>query len=490
MKQRELSLKQALNDQFWRLNNLYFIVNKQGKKVLFKMNPAQRELYDGFHNFSVILKARQLGFSTMIQIMALDYALFTPNFTAGLISHNLKDAQNVLKNKVKFAYNNLHPSIKGLVSANTDSAAEISFSNGSVVSTGTSYRGSTPQFLHISELAKISAKYPERAAEIQSGAFNAVPSGGILIIESTAEGNQGLFHTIVQTAVQKEASGTELSEMDFKFFFFPWWTHEEYVSDSEVVYTTKEIEYFDTLEMQIKQPLSQEQRAFYTLKSRLNQNSILQEYPSTPEESFSSSIKGAYYRTEMLQTRKDGRITSVPYEKSLSVHTAWDLGMDDHTVIWFYQIFGSEVRIIDYYENNDNGLPHYVNILRKKQKELGYKYDRHFFPHDVNVRDLGTGLKRIDTLKKLGVKARRIDTKIGLADGIEASRQLIARCWFDESRVSRGIQCLENYKKAINRSTGEYKNEPAKDGYDHGADGFRMLAISLGKLKRTKGVTI
>lgn len=484
------ALVKALSDQYWRLNNLYFIVDKSSRKVLFKMNPAQEFLFRNFHNFSVILKARQIGFSTFFQILALDMCLFNSNYNAGLICANLNDAKTVLRNKVKFSYNNLHPMIQQMVPADTNSAGELSFANNSCLSVGTSYRGSTPMFLHVSELAKISAKYPERALEIQTGAFNSVPSNGILLVESTAEGASGLFYEICQEAIRKKASKTPLSEMDFKFFFFPWHEHDEYVSNSKVVYTTEELEHFENIQRDIGKKLTNEQKAFYTLKWRLQGDKIFQEYPSTPEEAFRSSIKGAYYRTEMLKAREEGRICHVPFEKALNVHTAWDLGVDDHTVIWFYQIFKNEVRTIDYYENNDAGLEHYVNKLRERQKENGYRYDRHFFPHDVNVKELGSGIRRIDTLKKLGVKARRIENKISLADGIEASRQLISRCWFDESKVARGIECLENYKKRINRSTGEYTNEPAKDGFDHGADGFRMLAISLGKLKKTKGVTI
>jgi len=491
--QIEPKLKRLLSDQYWRLNNLYFIIDKQGKKVLFKMNWAQEYLYRNFHNYSIILKARQIGFSTFFQILALDLCLFNENYNAGLICARLDDAKSVFRNKVKFSYNNLHPVIRQMVPVETDSAGELSFSNNSCLSVGTSYRGSTPMFLHVSELAKISAKFPERADEIQSGAFNAVPKDGILLIESTAEGNSGLFHDLCMSSLKKHLSGDELFDMDFKFFFFPWHEHPEYVSDSKVVLTDEEEEYFDNLELKLGKKITEGQRAFYVLKWRLSGDKIWREFPSTPEESFRVSIEGSYYNKLMLRARIEKRIGKVPFEKNLPVNTAWDLGMDDHTVIWFFQIYrGSklEVRLIDYYENNEEGLTHYVNVVKDKGRRLKYKYGRHFFPHDVKVKEMNTGTKRIDFLKSLGLKAIPLPKSNNLADDIETVRQTLPFCWFNESSTKRGVECLENYKKKRNRTTGEFSESPLKDGNDHGADAFRMLCMSLGKLKQTRAIMI
>jgi hypothetical protein len=175
---------------------------------------------------------------------------------------------------------------------------------------------------------------------------------------------------------------------------------------------------------------------------------------------------------------EEGRITAVPYEPRLDVVTVWDLGVGDSTAIWFYQIHGFEIRVIDYYENSGEGLPHYIQVLRDKD----YLYGTHYAPHDIEVRDFTTGKSRKDTAAGLGIKFRVVP-KLPIEDGIDAVRNLIRKCYFDEQRCVRGIEALRQYKKSWNDKMRCYNNQPDHDWTSHAADAFRYLAISLREKK-------
>lgn len=191
------------------------------------MNWAQRELWDNLHNCHLVLKARQLGITTFFCIYLLDKILWSKeHIHAGIIAHTLDDAQNIFQDKLKFAFDNLDPRLRILFRPIGDSAKELSFSHGSTIRVGTSLRSSTLQYLHISEFGKICAKYPERAREIITGSLNTVHAGQNIFIESTAEGKEGYFYDMCKKALEKGRDN--LSPMDFKISFFPWWRHPEY----------------------------------------------------------------------------------------------------------------------------------------------------------------------------------------------------------------------------------------------------------------------
>ena len=159
-----------------------------------------------------------------------------------------------------------------------------------------------------------------------------------------------------------------------------------------------------------------------------------------------AAIKGAYYTAQLAAARKDGRITRVPYDPALPVDTDWDFGIGDATAIWFNQSLRSgEVRLIDYYENSGEGLPHYVQVLRGR----GYVYGQHWAPHDIRVRDFGTGKSRLETAKNHGI-VYQIVPNIGLDDGVHAVRLLLPLCWFDEEKCRAGLEALTFYGKVYN----------------------------------------
>lgn len=202
-----------------------------------------------------------------------------------------------------------------------------------------------------------------------------------------------------------------------------------------------------------------------------------EEYDQEYECSFSAALVGAYYGREMERAEKANRITTVPYEPALPVITAWDLGVDDATVIWLVQVHGKQVRLIGYIEESGVGLDYYVKELKK----LDYMYEEHLLPHDVKVRELGASgaASRLETLKSLGLKNITVVPKVPVADGINAARLLLARCWFDGVACHRGVKALKAYERRWDSKNKVFQQAPLHNWASHGADGFRTLAVGL-----------
>jgi hypothetical protein len=280
-------LRRLLSDKSWRMENLYYITDKRGQKVKFKPNAQQKKFRANKHNRNINLKVRQIGFTTDACIDALDDCLFAPNFHAGIIAHNLDDAEKIFTNKVKFAFDNLPVPIRDAREPRNDRAGELRFPNGSSISVSTSFRGGTLQKLHVSEFGKICAKFPEKAREIVTGAFNAVPLDGEINIESTAEGMSGYFFDMCERAQLSDPNS--LTAMDFKFHFFPWYEAEEYRLNPSGINTSEYDDYFTMLLKEHSITLSDSQKAWYTKKAEEQGEDMHREYPSYPEEAFMNS---------------------------------------------------------------------------------------------------------------------------------------------------------------------------------------------------------
>lgn len=182
---------------------------------------------------------------------------------------------------------------------------------------------------------------------------------------------------------------------------------------------------------------------------------------------------GAYYAVEMREAKAEGRITNVPYDRAVGVVTAWDLGVGDSTSIWFAQFVGAEVRLIDYYESSGVGLDHYVALLNSK----GYIYESHVLPHDVRVRELGSGKSRLETLGALGVRPITIAPQLMVDDGIQSVRSMIPRCWFDAEKCERGVDAIRQYRRDYDDKGMTWRGRPLHDWTSHCADALRYLAV-------------
>jgi hypothetical protein len=471
----ELAAKRWPDKRARLSDGFYKIKDKSGRIVPFRMNEDQSEFLASRHGMDVVLKARQKGFTTVIQLDMLDDCLFAPNTAAGVIAHNLNDAKAFFADKIKFAYDNLPLAFREAVSAEVDAADSMKFSNGSSIRVGTSLRSGTLQRLHVSEYGKLCAKYPEKAREVRTGAFNTVQAGQSITVESTAEGQAGDFFDMCQKAQRKHEAGEPLTALDFKFHFSPWYTSQEYRLDpAGVTITTEMAAYFAKLEAETGVTLDLEQRAWYVKKAEQQGEDIKREFPSTAKEAFEASIEGAYFSTQMAAMRKQGRICRIPVLDA-PVYTTWDLGVNDAMAITFWQDVGMERRAIDYYENTGEGFGHYARILQ----ERGYNYQRHYMPHDADHRMLNkdattrrfeaesAGIRPIDVLRRIATEQ----------DGIEASRRFFPNAYIDEVRCSRLIQCLDSYRKEWDDKRGTFKDHPLHDWSSNGYKSFEGAAI-------------
>jgi hypothetical protein len=204
-----------------------------------------------------------------------------------------------------------------------------------------------------------------------------------------------------------------------------------------------------------------------------------EEYEQEMEVSFTAAMRGAYYDDYMVRAENENRITGVPYDASVPVHTAWDLGIGDSTAIWFYQLVGREVHLIDHLEMSGKGLEWYVGELKTKP----YTYGTHFLPHDAGARELGTGKSLQEQLGDLigGGHMITVLKRLKIEDGIQSVRALLSKCYFDKVKCYRGIECLKSYQKEWDAKNGIFQDKPKHDSYSHSSDAFRYLALSISK---------
>jgi len=192
------------------------------------------------------------------------------------------------------------------------------------------------------------------------------------------------------------------------------------------------------------------------------------------ECSFDAAVEGSYYGQILNELEDKKHMQEIPREELSRTFTAWDLGMGDSTSIWVAQLVGTEVRLIDYYENHGVGLDHYVKWIRDND----YIKAEHILPHDVRVRELGSGKSRLEMLEEAGLEIK-IAPRMGLDDGIQAVRRLLPRCWFNVPKVQTGLNCLRNYRRDYDEKRKIFYERPLHDWSSHGSDSFRYLALGL-----------
>ncbi len=213
--------------------------------------------------------------------------------------------------------------------------------------------------------------------------------------------------------------------------------------------------------------------------ARARKEMSVEQYEQEFECSFEAALIGAYYGPLMQDATIAGRVINVPYDPILPVHTAWDLGVDDANVIWFFQLSpGGEIRLIDYDEQNNLGLIDYIKLVKEKK----YVYGEHLAPHDMQSREYKDGKSRLETAASLGINFTVVP-RGDVADGIQSVRSIIPRCWFDVTKCDRGIQALKAYRKEYSDRLSTFRASPLHDWSSHGADAFRTLATGLEIIK-------
>lgn len=412
--------------------------------------------------------------STLLCLMALDQCLFNANFTAAIIAHSLDDASKLFRGKIQFAWERLPDALRSHVGLKSETASGMVFGNGSSISVDTSARSQTLQFLHVSEFGKICAKFPERAKEVVTGSFPAVSPGGLITIESTAEGQEGYFYQFTMAALAAQQEGRRLTPLDFRLHFSPWWAKPANRLDPEGVPIAAEmVRYFDKLEARGIR-LSAEQRAWYVKTAETLHDDVRREHPSYAEEAFEVSIEGTILHHQMALLRKHGQITTVPWDPAYPVNTFWDLGTDDATAIWCHQRVGLQNRLIRYFEDSGQGLGYYANELRSH----GFVFGTHYVPHDADNDIQGESVeKRADILRRLLPGTVTVVDRIReIGNGIEKLREFLPSCWIDQTNCADGIKCLDSYRYEWDDKLGRWKSAPLHNWASHACDALRQGA--------------
>ncbi len=508
-------LSALLGDQFWRLNHLYWIEDKDGKLVRFLMNYAQLRLWREFWYRMEILKARQLGMSTFVQMIVLDCSLFNKNWHSGIVDKTIDDAKQKLK-KIRLAYDMLdylppeptdedralaaigaelkaRPELKLVKNKET----KLVWANGSEVGVGITMRGGTLQMLHVSEMAHVSANFPKRAREIKTGALEAVKAGNYIIKESTHEGGR-CGHNFEMVARAMANVGRKLSPMDYKFFFFPWHENPEYVLDADFwdepgrlsddarAHRERMQEYFDHLAA-MGIVLNSAQKAWYSSKAETLSFAMRQEYPSTPNEAFETLAERAVYGDEMGWLMAQGRLgEEFEAEPLRATYVSFDIGREDLTSMWLFQVSqDGHVWVLDHYANRRYTIDHYIGQARRWETKYRLHGVTYFLPHDARHVDWeGNSFETL--LCDAGFTVTMVPRTPRIRMGLESVKRLLPRCTFHErcgnkitasdgKELPSGVQALTNYQWAPEGSNGVSRDEPLHDIFSHSADGFRYF---------------
>lgn len=255
-----------------------------------------------------------------------------------------------------------------------------------------------------------------------------------------------------------------------------WWALREIARKNQEVWFLSEKTARDTIDNEwnriVTDQMIEEER-----RDWMDEDLIQQEY----FVSFEAAVKWAYYADQIRQARDEGRIGKLPHEPNLPVHTFWDLGMNDTTAIWFFQIRGKEARAIDHYEMSGESLEHYVSVLQGKS----YNYWTHYLPHDVEVKELQTGMSRKQYLHSLGMNNISVVPKLWVQEGIDAARRTFKHVWFDEDKCERGINALSSYHKEFDAKNQVNRSTPKHDWSSNSADAFRYFAVTYENLTQT-----
>jgi hypothetical protein len=340
-----------------------------------------------------------------------------------------------------------------------DSADTLTFGNNSSIRVSTSMRSGTLQYLHVSEFGKICAQYPDKAREIVTGALNTVEAGQFIVIESTAEGQEGAFYRMCQEARALAAMGKPLSALDWKFHFFAWWQDRAYALDPRGIAIGEEHRrYFEGLEAAGIE-LTAGQKAWYVKKDRTLEGDMRREYPSTPDEAFEQALEGAYFSHQLAAAAKQGRIGGFPLDPRALVNTFWDLGRNDQNVIWLHQWVGGFNRFVGYYENSGEFIGHYISWLKEWARERDVTFGDHYVPHDGDRESLWLENGSMGVMESLGFRPQVVARPKIKGEAIAAARTIFSTCQFEE-RVRPRPEAAAALPQGVGSRAGYLEGSP------------------------------
>lgn len=478
---KELAMDQ-ITDPKWRINNLYKIINEDSELVDFKLRPIQETFLEDMWWRNLVLKSRQHGFSSLIDIWGLDKCIFHPNIHFVIIAHTKPDAEELMESKAIIPYINLHPLIKKMNPIIEENKTSIRFSNGSRMTATTSGRSGTAQILHVSELGYTSKHRPDAAKEIVTGSIPAVHNKGYVFVESTADGANGKFYELAQKAQSLKQMGKKLSQIDFKFHFYAW--HEKpanVLSDDDTanaIITEYDDKYFAELKDKHDITLTSNQKAWYVSQKTFLGDEIKQEHPSTPKEAFESSTKGYFLADHLESARINGKIGKFPVQEGRVIHSFWDIGVDDRTSVWFMQKVGMEWNVVYYYEKQDKGLEWNIANVKEMAREKRWYLGEFIGPHDLNHRQKGSGVALVEEMRfASGIQFKVMNKVNSKIDSIQALRTRFGMLNFDEEGCAIGLERLAQYRKKYDKVHDVYTDAHVHDISSDAADALQQWAL-------------
>lgn len=496
--------------KLWRLNNLYKITDKNGKLVTFRMNYAQHKVYSQLqiHKRLIILKSRQQGISTLWLVSFFDDILFNKNLEAGIMSLSEISMKEMLK-RVKVMWEELLPEVKymlNITKPKQDSQKAFQLSNGSQILVASTFRSKTLQRLHISEFGDIANENPKAADEIESGSMQTIHKGNIIIIESTAKGHNRFYERWqMAEEAEKRATTDESGKVtynyavkDFHPVFLSWLDDPDCIESVEQEETDESVLYFKD-----KPEATKEQKNWWIVQQRDSGELIYREYPANSEEAFFASLTGSFWWEYYKQhVRNQGREIVGLYDPTLPLSVALDLGINDPTVMCFYQEYGPEgsdklFRVVAEHKASDNAIPSHMNNLKDMLKTNKFnRYSQIILPHDVAQRNKNDGVPMIDEFYNQGLRelcdyvkilkpGESGDTeKSGLPEAILTVRHLFQSGKFrlDPKACPYILDCIMNYKAAWDATNRMFKDRPPTTSkWHHGADALRYAVVGRNK---------
>lgn len=471
-------------NQFWRMNNLYKIVDKESRVVTFKMKPEQADLYVAHrkHPRHVICKSRQLGFSTLIQLLFLDYAIFNSNENVFIIAQDKDAASHIMETKIKFAYEHLPEEIKQERKVTRTNANEFMFNNNSKITVTVSARSATATRIHSSEMAKSYIKDPEKTHEFWTGTLPSLIPGGTCFIESTAEGAVGDFYE----AYNNKAADAPQDPNTFQRHFYSWWHSPEFTSQEEPAggIDSDSKKYFAELHDKYGIDLRPEQKNWYVAMSRILGFKMKQEYPTVAAEAFEQTSESQVWGRPLAIMEANRRVKNTPYVSNHPAVAVFDIGHSDLAACWCAQYIDDEWRVFGYLEIRKGDIAWFLEKFSYRNWHFKYIV----LPHDANnssFRDKDTSLaSQIEGWGYNVIVLPKTENK--LRDVYDTGKFLID-CRFNsdpESGVPDGLKRLANYRRK-KATDGGYMAEPLHDsgGNCDCADAFRYLHDASNFLK-------
>lgn len=494
----------AWADPLWRICNIYTCLSPEGETVHFVPSPEQCVVIwciwvKGWQRI-IIPKARQLGMSLTLCLMALDEMVFSAGFQGALIDKTQPDCAKKMEEKIRFSYKNLLPEIRSALNVTADNDSEFTvesvkksdYTLPSSYQAGVTFRGGTVRWLHISEWGTIQndPRTRDKSVEIKTGAVPAVERAedGVCVIETTWKGGlDGEIGPYVSEALS--VPDEEKGPKSWRILFFGWQTEPTYRQTHGQIDGVS-AEYFREIE-KAGVVLSNEQKLWYAEKRRTatSAQDVKQEYPTLVHECWEQVPVGSIYGRWIEEARATGRISNFLPPRDFPVHTWWDIGHPLNTVTILTQITPTQIRIIDCLMEIDMTPEQRAAWLR----QLGWDYGKHFFPHDADSDSASTGMTPISRFRQiLGPQCQVVPKCRTVWDGIGIVRVNFPRFVFaadtkakldDRStagaRVNTLLDHLGRYRAERETKAGIAKDEPVHDRYSHASDALRQMGQAM-----------